>query len=83
MNLAQYISTHPGEATRLSRLLGVSKGRITQICSQQRMSTARAIEIEKATCGAVRCEDLVPGADWAYLRGTAPTQTPTDAKCLK
>lgn len=26
--------------------------------------------IERATNGAVRCEDLRPDVDWAYLRGT-------------
>lgn len=26
--------------------------------------------IEKATAGAVRCEDLRPDVDWAYLRST-------------
>ena len=26
--------------------------------------------IERATEGAVRCEDLRPDVDWAYLRGT-------------
>jgi DNA-binding transcriptional regulator YdaS (Cro superfamily) len=26
--------------------------------------------IEKATAGAVRCEDLRPDVDWAYLRAT-------------
>lgn len=31
-----------------------------------------------------KCERENRHADfWAYLRGTAPTKTPTDAKCLK
>jgi DNA-binding transcriptional regulator YdaS (Cro superfamily) len=30
------------------------------------------ISIERATNGAVRCEDLRPDVDWQYLRGTAP-----------
>lgn len=83
MNLAQYIHANHGAATRLSQLLGVSKGRISQISRERRMSADRAIAIEKATDGAVRCEDLMPNVDWAYLRGTAPTNPPTDAKCLK
>lgn len=28
----------------------------------------RCIDIEKATNGAVRCEELRPDVDWAYLR---------------
>ena len=35
------------------------------------MSAERCIQIEKATAGAVRCEQLRPDIDWAYLRGTA------------
>lgn len=27
--------------------------------------------IEKVTSGAVKCEELRPDVDWAYLRGTA------------
>ena len=33
----------------------------------------RCPAIERATNGAVRCEDLRPDVDWAYLRNT-PTQ---------
>ena len=29
------------------------------------------VPIEKATRGVVRCEDLRPDVDWAYLRNTA------------
>jgi len=42
-------------------------------------SPAVAIEIEKASLGQVRCEDLAPDADWGYLeaRKPAPTGAPT------
>lgn len=34
--------------------------------------------IERATGGVVRCEDLRPDVDWAYLRAThCPTTEPT------
>ena len=32
--------------------------------------------IERATKGAVRCEDLRPDVDWGYLRGTAGEPAP-------
>ncbi|HEY0878970.1 MAG TPA: YdaS family helix-turn-helix protein [Zeimonas sp.] len=32
------------------------------------------IAIERESGGAVRCEDLRPDVDWAYLRGTAPVE---------
>lgn len=31
-------------------------------------------EIERATAGKIRCEELRPDVDWAYLRGTSPSQ---------
>lgn len=80
MKLSEYIKANSGEATRLAVLLGVSKGRVSQIASGTGISLARAVEIEKATSGAVRCEDLMPGIDWAYLRGTAKSTTPTPTK---
>ena len=30
-----------------------------------------AVDIERESNGAVRCEDLRPDVDWAYLRGTS------------
>ena len=32
------------------------------------------INIDRESSGAVRCEDLRPDVDWAYLRGTAKPQ---------
>lgn len=32
---------------------------------------ARCPDIERATCGAVRCEEMRPDVDWAFIRGTA------------
>ncbi len=36
----------------------------------RRVPAERCPAIERATGGAVRCEDLRPDVDWAYLRGT-------------
>jgi len=33
------------------------------------------INIERETSGAVRCEDLRPDVDWAYLRGTSKSKS--------
>ena len=33
------------------------------------------INIERETAGAVRCEDLRPDVDWAYLRGTSKNKS--------
>lgn len=34
----------------------------------QRMGVELCIQIEKASAGAIRCEDLRPDVDWGYLR---------------
>lgn len=53
----------------------------------QRLGESICIGIERESFGAVRCEDLRPDVDWAYLRGTvavdaektAKTETPKEA----
>lgn len=37
---------------------------------KQRVGESLAIAIDRETAGAVRCEDLRPDVDWAYLRQT-------------
>lgn len=34
----------------------------------QRLGESLCINIDRETGGAVRCEDLAPSVDWAYLR---------------
>ena len=73
-------------ATRraIAHQCGIGDDYLYQVLTGRKKGTAElCIQIEKITAGAVRCEDLMPRVDWAYLRGTAPTKTPTDAKCLK
>lgn len=41
------------------------------ISTGQRLGESLAIDIERESSGAVRCEDLRPDVDWAYLRGTS------------
>ncbi len=70
MNLKTYLSEH--KQVDLARQLGVTQGAVHQwAAGLSRPSAERSIEIEKATAGAVRCEELRPDVDWAYLRGTA------------
>ncbi|AJE99619.1 transcriptional regulator [Pandoraea apista] len=55
----------------LARLLGVSPPTVNQWVSGARQVPAeRCPAIEKATGGAVTCEELRPDVDWAYLRGS-------------
>lgn len=68
-----------GSYARLARALGVSPAMIYQWANRVRPVPAdRCPAIERATNGAVRCEDMRPDVDWAYLRGTEkldPTQS--------
>lgn len=72
MNLNDYLSSvESGNA--LARKLGVSAVIVSQWRTGVRAVPAeRCPAIERATAGAVRCEDLRPDVDWSYLRGTAP-----------
>lgn len=40
------------------------------ISAGQKFGDGLCINIERESFGAVRCEDLRPDVDWAYLRGT-------------
>lgn len=61
-----------GGVSRLANKLGISASYLSQLASgAASISTERAVEIEKATGGAVRCEDLRPDFDWAYLRSSS------------
>lgn len=78
MDLKTYLKAH--RLQDLGRALGVTPGAVHQWASgHTRVAIERCIEIEKATHGAVRCEDLRPEVDWAYLRGTTPSEPTNEA----
>lgn len=69
MKLNDYIKTTTQSA--FAQLIGVSQGMVYQWINGIRpISAERCPAIEKATNGKVRCEELRPDVDWAYLRGT-------------
>jgi DNA-binding transcriptional regulator YdaS (Cro superfamily) len=68
--LIQACKTVGGQAA-LARILAVKPPTVNQWIKGDRPVPAdRCVDIEKATAGAVRCEDLRPDVDWAYLRAT-------------
>jgi DNA-binding transcriptional regulator YdaS (Cro superfamily) len=70
MDLRTYLEEQGGNL-HLARAVGVSAVIISQWKTGARQVPAeRCPAIEKATDGAVRCEDLRPDVDWAYLRAT-------------
>ena len=72
MNLHTYFLRSPrGEAARLARVLGVPFALMSQWRGGQRPVPARRCpDIEAATNGAVRCEELRPDVRWGVLRAS-------------
>ena len=57
-----------------------SEGYLRKAISKgQRLGESLCINIDRESSGAVRCEDLRPDVDWAYLRDAAanPATQPT------
>ena len=72
MNLDTYLSTTE-TGSSLARKLGISPVLISQWKNGDRQVPAeRCPDIERATCGAVPCEELRPdlSEQWAFLRST-------------
>lgn len=64
-----------GYKSRLATALHRSPSYLSRQLSGTRAFTERdCIEIEKFTEGQVRCEDILPDVDWAYLRASAPAK---------
>lgn len=75
MDLKTYFLTN--RQIDLAKALGVTPGAVNQWASgETTIKAERCIQIEKATLGQVRCEDMRPDVDWAYLRATNSEQKP-------
>lgn len=60
----------------LARALGVTPGAVNQwVNGDVVVSEGRCIQIEAATNGMVRCEDLRPDVPWHVVRGGDATTT--------
>jgi len=57
-DLARAINRHPSYFAR-------------QLSGDRSFTVEDCISIEKFTGGQVRCEDVLPDVDWAFLRGSA------------
>lgn len=60
-----------GGQSALAKLLGVVPQVVHNWLVRGNVPAEKCPAIERATNGAVRCEDLRPDVDWAYLRNTA------------
>lgn len=64
-----------GSQANLARVLSVTPAMVNQwLRGSRQVAAERCPAIEKATAGAVRCEDLRPDVDWAYLRNSNQTK---------
>ncbi len=71
MNLRTYLDQSRGMSSALARALGVPPVLISQWANSQRpVPSDRCPAIERATDGAVRCEEMRPDIDWAVLRNS-------------
>lgn len=69
MNLDQYLTENKIVARQFALELGVPPPLISQWrTNERRVPAERCPDIERATMGAVKCEELRPDVDWAYLR---------------
>ena len=75
-NFIQIACGAAGSATKLAAAIGVTPSAVTQWGLQdgdkffRRVPAERCPQIEQATNGLVRCEDLRPDVAWSVLRGT-------------
>lgn len=77
MNHVQRAIDHQGSIAALARGLKVTSQAVCFWRDGKRTIPAeKCIEIERLTSRTVRCEDLRPDADWAYLRNSVNLSTP-------
>jgi DNA-binding transcriptional regulator YdaS (Cro superfamily) len=73
MDLKEYLSKLDDPAEFAERC-DTSIGQLRHVAHGRRRSgEALAINIERESGGAIRCEDLRPDVDWGYLRSTKST----------
>lgn len=67
-----------GGPAKVARECGVS---VQAVCfwrdGQRSLPAEHSITLEKMNEGRIRCEQMLPDVDWAYLRSTQPTQEAT------
>jgi len=70
MNLSQYIATGKDTQSSLAAKLGMKNSVLVNQWSNgvRQVPAERCPAIERATGGAVRCEDLRPDVEWGVLR---------------
>jgi len=65
-----YLSMTADQRDDFAKRCGTTLGQVRNVAYGRNCGEALAISIERESQGVVRCEDLRPDVDWAYLRGT-------------
>jgi len=60
-----------GSQAALAAQCGVVQGAVSNWRQRKSIPAEYCPAIERATAGAVRCEELRPDVDWSVLRGTS------------
>ncbi len=60
---------HLGSQRILAKMIGVTPGAVSQ-WKTAGVPVEHCPRIERLTAGTVRCEEMRPEVDWAYLRAT-------------
>ncbi len=83
MRLRDYLDQAPrGTGTELAAKIGVNRVLVSQWTAEEgarQVPAEHCPAIERATNGAVRCEDLRPDIDWAVLRKKRHKSPPAPA----
>lgn len=74
MDLRTYLKTlSPPQQTEFAKRCGTTIGYLRKwLCVGTHIGPSTAIAIERESGGLVRCEELAPNVDWAYIRGQRP-----------
>ena len=71
MNISEYLATGKETQSSLASKLGMKNSVLVNQWANgvRQVPAERCPAIERATGGAVRCEDLRPDVEWGVLRG--------------
>lgn len=75
MTLSEFFETRVMTQAELARRINAHQVLVSQWANgHRRVPTAHCPSIERVTEGRVRCEELRPDVDWAYLRVAPESQ---------
>jgi DNA-binding transcriptional regulator YdaS (Cro superfamily) len=81
MNLRSFIQSSHGAASKLALSINTHQSLVsTWAAGRRRVPASRCPDIERATGGAVTCEELRPDVDWSVLRRIAKRDPPPAAR---